>query len=216
MTHEQIPTLDDVLNEFVAEHEQPTGEALKTWVKRYPQYGRELVDFAAAWAEQLALPAAPELSAEKEKSLVDRAMSHVLNIAFSRDEQAQGAEADDRPITSLTGEAGKVGFTTQEFAKACGLDLALITKLTNRQFRPRSIPPRLINRLGELLRRPANTIAEFLSGPPQTSAGKAFLSRSKPQSTKQQSFANAVRDSSLPTEEKARWLEDGAGLEEET
>lgn len=214
MTREQTPILDDVLNEFVAEYEQPTGKALETWVKRYPQFRRELVDFAAAWAEQLALPPAPELSAEQEKALIDRAMSHVLNVAFSRDEQAHGLKKDDRAIESLTGEARKAGISPLELAKACGLDLALISKLANRQIRPRSIPPRLISRLGELLSRSADAIAEFFAGPTQIYSGKAFLSRGKPQSAEQQSFADAVRASSLSAAEKARWLEDPAGLEE--
>lgn len=216
MNHEQIPTLEDVLNEFVAEYDQPTAAALKTWATRYPQFRRELVEFAAAWAEQQALPPAPELSAEQEKSLVDRAMSHVLNVAFSRDEQAQGLEANDPPVTSLTGEARQAGFSAQELAKECGLDLALISKLNNRQIRPGSIPPRLISQLGTLLRRPAAIIAAFFASPPQISAGRAFLSRSKPQSKEQQSFADAVRASSLSATEKERWLEEAAGLEEET
>ena len=82
-------TLDDVFNTFVAENDRPTAENLQEWVKRYPQYRRELVDFAAAWAEQLVLPPAPELGTEAEKALIDRAMSHVLNVAYNRDLQEQ-------------------------------------------------------------------------------------------------------------------------------
>ncbi len=63
--NEKAPTLDDVLNEFVAEYERPTSEALEAWVGRYPQFRRELVDFVAAWAEQTMLPESPDAKGEQ-------------------------------------------------------------------------------------------------------------------------------------------------------
>src|SRR5690348_1023428 len=105
MANERILILDDVLNEFVAEHEQPTADALEAWVGRYPQFRRELIDFAAAWAEQMVLAPASELSSEVEKRIVDRAMSHALNVSFSRDEQAQSDPSNEGAIKSLTAEA---------------------------------------------------------------------------------------------------------------
>ncbi len=38
LQNEKEPTLEDVLNEFVAERESPTVEALEIWVDRYPQF----------------------------------------------------------------------------------------------------------------------------------------------------------------------------------
>jgi hypothetical protein len=215
MMHEKSPTLDDVLNEFVAEHERPTAEAVAQWARRYPQYRHELIDFAAAWAEQLLRPPAPELDADVEKVLIDRAMSHVLNVEFSRNEHTQVHKRNEPPIDSLIGEGKKVGFSsTQEFAEACGLDVVLMSKLNNRQIRPRSVPSRLISHMARLLHRAAEAIAEYLARPPKGLAGKAFLSRGKPQNTEQQSFADAVRASSLSDAEKACWLDESASLEE--
>lgn len=88
MENRNTMILDDVLNEFVAENDSPTAKSLEKWANRYPQYRRELVDFAAAWAEQLVLAPAPELEPEAEKALIDRTMSHVLNAAYEQDEQA--------------------------------------------------------------------------------------------------------------------------------
>lgn len=214
MQNKEKATLDEVLNEFVAEYEKPTVEALEKWAGLYPQFRRELVNFAAAWAEQIALPPAQELTAEEEGRLVERAMSHVQNVAFSRGQRTGPREAGDRPIGSLTGEAKKAGMSAQEFAKACGLDLVLITKLNGRQIMPVSIPSRLVSHIARLLGRSVEAVVEFLSRPPQALAGKAFLSRKKPQSPRQQSFADAVRASSLSDAEKARWLDEAAHLEE--
>lgn len=214
MTQKNEPTLDDVLNEFVAAYEKPTAEALESWAARYPQFRNELVDFAAFWAAQIVLPPAPELSAEEEKLLVNRAMSHVQNVVFKR-EQSEATPAEDRAISSLTGEAKQAGMNAQEFAKACGLDLVLVTKLNNRQIKPRSIPMRLISHIARLLVTTGEAVSAYLALPPQALAGRAFLARGKPRSAEQQGFADAVRASSLSDADKARWLDEAAGLDEE-
>ena len=200
-------TLDDVFNTFVAENDRPTAENLQEWVKRYPQYRRELVDFAAAWAEQLVLPPAPELGPEAEKALIDRAMSHVLNVAYNRDLQEQQRAENDDPIHSLTGEAQRAGINAQELAESCGLDVVSISKLNDRQIKPETIPARLVSLLGKLLQKSTEAIRVYFAEPPQAVAGKAFLALKKPRSAEQQSFADAVRMSSLSEAEKARWLD---------
>ncbi|MCP5366743.1 MAG: hypothetical protein H6907_10060 [Hyphomicrobiales bacterium] len=207
-------TLDDVLNEFVAENDRPTAQSLEEWAGRYPQYRRELVDFAAAWAEQLVLPAAPELGPEAEKALIDRTMSHVLNVAYEHNEQEQGESQSDDPIDSLTGQAQRAGMDALEFAKSCGLDLALISKLNSRQIEPRTIPARLIRHIARLLGKAVSAVTAYLALPPQALAGRAFLARGKPAGAGRQNFADAVRSSSLSEAEKARWLNEGADEEE--
>ena len=47
------PTLDDALNTYVEENDDPTAENLQEWIKRYPQFRKDLVEFAAVWAEEL-------------------------------------------------------------------------------------------------------------------------------------------------------------------
>jgi len=210
----ETPMLDDVLNEFMAGHDSPTADAVEALARRYPQYRRALIDFAAAWAEQRALPPAPPLEAEREKALIDRAMSHVENVAYGQGERTPEQRKASISIASLTGEAKRKGFSAQEFAKACGLDLVLISKLNNRQIRPATIPPRLIGHIGQLLDRAVEAIEEYLARPPNAPAATAFLSRGKPRTPGQQSFADAVRTSSLSKAEKARWLDEVAGLEE--
>lgn len=213
MTQNEKPTLDDVLNEFVAAYEEPTAEALERWASRYPQFREELIDFAASWAEQIVLPPAPELSPEEEKLLVDRAMSHVQNVTFKRDQSAAD-RTESRSIASLTGEAKRAGMGGQEFAKACGLDVALVSKLNSRQIRPRTIPARLVSHIARLLGTSIEAVEEYLARPPQALAGRAYLARGKPQSAPQQSFADAVRGSSLSKAQIARWLDEAAGPDE--
>jgi hypothetical protein len=204
-------TLDDVLNEFVSEYERPTCEALETVVGRYPQFRRELIDFVAAWAEQIMLPEAPELTADEEERIVDRVMSHALNVSFNRDRESHPGQSGEKPITSLTGEAKNAGMNVADFARGCGLDLVLIAKLNNRQILPETIPPRLVSHIARLLRKTAGSVAEYLAGSPQMMSGVSFMSKKKPRRFERESFADAVRASLLSKAEKARWLDKAAG-----
>lgn len=203
------PTLDDVLNAYVEENDGPTAENLQEWVNRYPQFREDLVEFAAVWAEQLVLPPAPEMGAEAEKRLVDRAMSHVLNVAYSRDVETQEQAVSDDPVDSLTQDAQREGMKPLQLARACGLDLGMLSKLNNRQIQPWTIPAELIRTLAEHLHKSATAIKTYFAKPPLSTTGKAFLSRGKPTNTSQQAFADAVRASSLSDDEKARWLNQG-------
>ena len=203
------PTLDDALNTYVEKNDRPTAENLKEWVKRYPQFREDLIEFAAAWAEELVLPAVAEISTEAEKVLVDRAMSHVLNVAYSRDVEALEQTTSDDRVRSLTQDGQRAGIKPSQLAKACALDLGLLSKLNNRQIQPWTIPTELIRLLAEHLNKTIAVLMIYFAGPPQATAGKAYLSRGKPTGTGQQSFAEAVRQSSLSDEEKARWLNEG-------
>ena len=207
MTEDKIePTLDDALNTFVQENDRPTAGNLEEWVERYPQFRKDLIDFAATWAEQLVLPAAEGIGAETEKLLVDRAMSHVHNVAYNQDVERLRQTTTDDPVRSLTGDAQRVGARPAELAKACRLDLGLLSKLNSRQIQPWTIPAELIRMFAEQLNKSVPALMIFFAGSPRAVSAKAYLSRSKPTGTVQQSFAEAVRQSSLSDEEKARWL----------
>lgn len=54
------PTLDDVLNEYMASEEKPSHAALVRWIALYPRFEKELTDFTVAWSLQEALPPHPE------------------------------------------------------------------------------------------------------------------------------------------------------------
>ena len=202
-------TLDDALNSFVLENDRPTAENVQEWVDRYPQFRKDLVEFAAVWAEQLVLPSSEEIGVEAENVLIDRAMSHVLNVAYNRDVEILEQTTSDDSVQSLTEDAKRVGTKPAQLAKSCGLDLVLLSKLNSRQIQPWTIPVELIGMLAEQLHKTAAALKIFFARPPRATERKAYLSRGKPTETAQQSFADAVRQSSLPIEERARWLNEG-------
>ncbi|WP_425410075.1 hypothetical protein [Hyphococcus sp.] len=198
--------LANALDEFVAENERPTAENLATLIKRYPQHEKELIEFAASWAQQLLLPPEDELGPETEKSLIDRTMSHMLNIAYQNEKSGLAGVQQEQPIQSLTDEARRLGMNAKDLAASCDLDVLLVTKLNSRQIDPLTIPVLLIQNLGDRLSRSFETIASYLQLPQAAVSKKAFLSRSKPSRVEQQSFPDAIRASSLPGPDKERWL----------
>ena len=157
-------TLDDALNTFVQENDRPTADNIQEWVDRYPQFRKDLVEFAAVWAEQLVLPTPEEIGAEAEKVLVDRAMSDVLNVAYNRDVETLEQTTNDDPVRSLTQDAQRAGTKPAQLAKECGLDLSLLSKLNHRQIRPWTIPAVLIGMLAEKLDKTIAALKIFFAG----------------------------------------------------
>jgi hypothetical protein len=57
--------LDDVFAAYVAEHRQPSFDALCDYLQRHPRYARELIEFTVEWA--VLVQAGPARSREEER-----------------------------------------------------------------------------------------------------------------------------------------------------
>jgi len=70
--------LEDVLNEYVATEHKPNHKELKRWIKQYPEYKQELIEFTVNWGLMEHIPQSEVLKEEvSEEILVLRAMSIV-------------------------------------------------------------------------------------------------------------------------------------------
>jgi hypothetical protein len=205
MTEESYPTINDVLNNFVTEFEQPTREAIELWIGKYPQFEHQIVDFAATWIEQEILPPSSGLSSEMEQSLVERAMSHAQNILFEQ-EKAAISTTETSPVVSLLKEAKQLGIGVEQLLQECNLDKPLLSKLDKLMICPETIPQNLIQQFARILHRPYDAIANYFRRPSSLQSNNSFLSKGKPELQGQQSFTDAVRRSTLSPERKAKWL----------
>lgn len=208
----QSPTLDDILDLFIGDGDPPSRERLYDFVARYPQYHDDLVAFAAAHAEQAALPEPEPLSAETEAAIASRTLSLVANLLYERDagagaQPAAPAVADPPPAGNLKDAADAAGLSLAAVASACRLDLSLVSKLNLRRIVADSIPADLFARLGEVLHAVPDQMRACTTGPPRLAAGRAYLASSKPEAAPPQTFADAVRTSSLSPDDKAFWLD---------
>jgi len=205
------PALDDVLNEFVMSEDHPTRAALDAWVREYPQFQRELVDFVSAWIAEDILAEPVPLSEEEYDLVVNRVMSRVENLLYENGRLETVAEdRSQTPLLSLFQDAKDVGVDVGRFLEACRLDRILAVKLDARQIEPRSIPVTLIDLIARTLRRRTQDIASFFALPPRMIPNASFKARSTPAVGKQETFTVAVQSSALPQALKDYWLAESA------
>jgi len=207
----ESPALSDVLNEFVMAVGHPTRMALEAWIRKYPHFRHELVDFVSSWVAEETLPEPAPLTIEEENLIVNRAMSQVENLLFQNDKASEPViESINMPLNSLIQSASKVGVDVAGLANACQLDRILIVKLEARQIQSRSIPMRLIEMIAQALKRRADEVLAFTAQPPRLIPGASYMSRDTPQVSAQEPFANAVQQSSLSQDIKDNWLAESA------
>ena len=96
--HEQI-TIEDVLNDYTAFSSTPNKEALVEWIRRYPQYERELTEFTASWVLMDKLPSSPSRAAVSKDTLVLRGMSVVQNLLHQKKQST--STSDEKPLASI-------------------------------------------------------------------------------------------------------------------
>ncbi|MBJ7410399.1 MAG: hypothetical protein JHD15_08550 [Phenylobacterium sp.] len=198
MTDIIVHELEDVLDRFVFEHPKPDAAALSAYVARYPQHADALVAFAATLAEQAAAAPEPPLTPEHEARLIDAAL-----------DQAARLRAQRRPAvapSSLGQLAQHAGLSLAQMAEAVGVDGFVAAKLDKRLIRRESLPAAFLDRLADVLATSADAILGVLTGPPVASPRAAFVAIRSAALPSVETFADAIRASSLPDPAKARWL----------
>lgn len=198
-------TLDDVLDQFVAEFPELTREGLLSFIGRYPEHREALVSFAATAAEQRSLPPEEMFSPEQAARFAGRAASVLENHVFQRD-HARAAPAAPAAAFSLGELAAAAGSSLAQVAERLSLDMGLAAKLDRRIIRAETIPRRLVDSLAEFLGSTADAVIAVLSGPPRMSAVPSFMIIRSASTPVQETFSEAVALSTLPEADKDRWM----------
>jgi hypothetical protein len=203
--HRSTETIDDVLEAYLTAAWEEGPQQLSEWIRRYPQYERELMEFAAARSLVHHLPPAPDAD-EEEDLLVARGMEVVHELL---------RRPRSRPVmVDLLAEAKARGLTTKGLAAALGLSVPLVAKLHRRLIRAATIPGKLIEDVARLLEQEASVVARYLGQSPTLAAGANYRAEQAPTLGEQQDFFEAVRtDPVIPETERERWLslEHGGG-----
>ncbi len=182
--------LEDILDAYVASGVGPNSP-LEEWTRRYPEFEREIVEFAASWSLMTWLPPAPNAEEVTEETLVLRGMSVVQNVLHR-----QSAEADSDSVAlfeSLIVEGQERGFEPRRLAHAVGLGDTLLRKLDRRLIAFTTIPEELIYRLARVMGREASSITAYLQQEPTLAARAEHRSEQAPKLTPQEDFFDAVR-----------------------
>lgn len=197
--------LEDVLNEYVASSSNPSKELLSEWIRRYPEYRQEIIDFTASWSLMNHLPPSPDIQEVNEETLVLRGMSIVQNLLH---QQKQALNRSNPSLSGLLDEGKKQGLSIRVLAERSIMSPALIRKLDRRLIRFPSIPSKAIERIAQAISATDSLVIHYLQGEPKSMAGARYRSSERISSSKEQEdFFNAVReDLSMEEEQRRYWL----------
>lgn len=202
----EIPTLDQVLFEFMTENENPTREALTEWIRRYPQYERELVDLAVDWF-QMSLPLPSGSPVEDEAAVVARGVNYVHQFLLEEEAHRQMLPKPSRPFLGFIKEAKTLHISLDQIAERVGLTPALLAAVDQRMMRYASLPAELVQGLVDVLGRDLPTGSLYLQMQPAIPGRQRFKSDQTPQVSEQVDFFDEVRaDPDLTEEQRQRWL----------
>ncbi len=182
--------LEDILDAYVASGVGPNGP-LDDWTQRYPEFEREIIEFAASWSLMKWLPPAPSAEEVTEETLVLRGMSVVLNVLHRQ--SVKSASDSVAPLESLLVEGQERGFEPSGLARAVGLGDSLLRKLDRRLIAYATIPRELINRLSKVTQREVTSITDYLQQDPILAANTEHRSEQAPTLMPQEDFFDAVR-----------------------
>ncbi len=146
-----------ITEQFVAALEAGQQPRLTDYVRRYPQYAHELVDFVTYYHGMEA--SLPQRSTALLEAHVDWQLA--LDQAW---EKVTASPFDEPPLLAL---ARQRGCPLPQLATALNLSMDIIVQLVYGQFDPATLPAELLQRLAHVLAQSLNQVGEALgaSGP---------------------------------------------------
>ena len=199
--------IDRITFQYAEEYRQGQRPRIEDYVRRYPQYTSELLEFAVYFHtigfedEPFEEPADLTLSPAAEKALA-QIREHSAVYAPT----AAPAASSVTPIESLFKQSLQLKLTPAQLAEAVGLTAPLLARLDARKIASASIPRTLVQRLADALKAAPEAIAAYLGATQAGQAGAFYYADQAPTET-QESFLDAVRASGLTAAQKSEWAE---------
>jgi hypothetical protein len=190
---------EDVIDDLMTEEPEPRYDALVRWSERYPQFREELMAFFAEWSIQAGIDSEADVDEERLRNL---GVSYALNLLYRR-EDAMKASQSANTARQLLKAATEIGLPCEALAHAVRLDALLVRKFDLRRIR--DVPRLCIDALATELRLQAEQVMAMIIGAPLLSSSTQHKSKRKPVPTTE-TFADAIRGSSLSEAEKDYWL----------
>ena len=184
--------------------EFPDASMLDDVIRRYPEFGRELTEFAIAIAidalsgDRIVEAAEVASNPSIVSSAVSRAMSHFQNRLHA--------------VNMGTAAAGKTGAIAEEVAnpflgvsrsefRAVAVRLnanaVFVSKLRDRLIDPATMTPGFRRRVADELKAPLDLVVAHFVARQSVPTGQFFKADGKPSTGVQQTFEEAVRSSGL-------------------
>ncbi len=198
--------IDSITFQYSEEYRQGRHPRIQEYVRRYPQYASELLDYAL-YFHTVGFDSPPL------EEPADLALSPESAAALARIWERSGANAPDTapasadaPITSLSARGMALKLAPPQLAAAVGLTTPLLARLEAHKIAVATIPRTLIQRLADALKTAPEVIGAYLGATQAGQAGAFYYADQQP-TEKQESFLDAVQASALTPEQKREWAE---------
>ncbi len=196
----------------------PDARLLDDVVRRYPQFGDELTEFAIAIAvdalrgDRAIEAAEAAIDPSLVTPAVSRAMSHFQNRlhAVAAGASAGAAQAGIARAKIADAPNPFLGLPRSEFralAERLNANTVFIGKLRDRQIEPNTMTASFQRRVADELRAPLEVVVAHFAAHQAAPAGQFFKAEGKPSTGAQQTFEEAVRSSGLSEAQQRSLLE---------
>lgn len=190
----------------------PDAAVLDDIVRQYPQFSRELTEFAVELALDSLVEGGAAAAAADPTTVspaVSRAMSAFHNRLYALRQVSGAAVAEPTPsydfVENPFSDLGRREF--RAVANGIGANTVLVSKLRDRQIDPTTISDGFKRHVSKELEVPVEVLTAHLEASPTEARGNRqfYKADHRPKQGGRQSFADAVRSSGL-TDEQQRHL----------
>lgn len=194
----------------------PDAKLLDDLVRRCPEFGEELTEFAIALAvdalrgERVSEAAEASLDPSVVSPAVSRAISHFQNRLHAVTVGANVSKAKSAPAAAADAPNPFVALPRQEFralAERLNANTVFVGKLRDRQIDPRTMTSGFQRRVAEELKAPLEVVIAHFAASQPAPARQFFKAESKPSAGGQQTFEGAVRSCGLTEIQQRALLE---------
>jgi len=201
-TRHDESTVEEILYRFQMENEVPTRDVIQAWMTQYPQFAREIEDYAAEWvlSECTAL-LPPTLDEEHIRARVQSIAGNVLQQLHQ-----EHGPTHPPPFQSIPEALTAVGLSPTDAEQRCDVDQSILRLVDRGLIQLASIPQRFLTRLAAVLQVSREQLQAFLQQRPRFSPTMQWKSSQVPQLNEPISFQEAVRLSNMSEAQKRHWL----------
>lgn len=197
--NERLPDerLERILDELVTEVPSPHASHIGTWMARYPEYGDEIMAFAASWAMMSGSPRSADVITQDE--IEARGLAALERVLSQAGNSNHGVISDR--ITSLM----PPGCSLDDLAERAGLSVSLWRQISLRQIP--NVPSDVMKDIATAIQASVQAVSNFLRQGPPLAAPGLYRAEGQPQVSKPLDFFEEVRlDDDLTESQKARLL----------
>ena len=196
--------LREALYVLSTEQDVPDAKLLDDVVRRYPQFGEELTEFAIVIAvdalrgERVVEDAEAAIDPSAVSPAVSRAMSHFQNRLHAVTAGAAEARSTRADVAGAPNPfSGLPRNEFRAFAARLNANAVFVGKLRDRQIDPATMTTSFLRRVADELKAPLDVVVAHFGARQAAPTGQFFKAEGKPSTGAQQSFEEAVKSSSL-------------------